>query len=433
MGSFALHTPRSSYLAGDYHMVSGERLGYTHPATTKKAAMHPFLPPTRLLLGPGPSMVHPRVLQAMAAPLVGHLDPAFLSIMNDIQAGLRQVFATKNSLTLALSGTGSAGMEAAIVNVIEPGDTIIVGVNGVFGTRLATVAERCGAKAIQVDAPWGQVIEANAIEAALQRSGPVKAVAIVHAETSTGAWQPLEAIGRLCQAHNALFIVDAVTSLAGVPVEVDRWGIDVCYSGTQKCLSCPPGLAPITLSDRALTAIKQRRTPCQSWYLDLSLIAEYWADGSRAYHHTAPISMLYALREALRLVEEEGLPARFSRHQRNGQALVAGLITLGFQPVPLPDHRLPMLTCVTVPSHIDEAAVRTELLQAFGVEIGGGLGPLKGRVWRIGLMGESSTEAHVLTLLHALEEIGIRSGWLSSQGMALLEATRFLAAPRGVK
>lgn len=393
--------------------------------------MHPFLPPTRLLLGPGPSMVHPRVLQAMAAPLVGHLDPAFLSVMNDIQTGLRRVFATENPFTIALSGTGSAGMEAAIVNVIEPGDTIIVGVNGVFGTRLATVAERCGGKAIRVEAPWGHVIEADAIEAALQRSGPVKAVAIVHAETSTGAWQPLEAIGRLCQAHHTLFIVDAVTSLAGVPVEVDRWGIDVCYSGTQKCLSCPPGLAPLTVSDRAFAMITQRRTACQSWYLDLSLIAGYWAEGSRAYHHTAPVSMLYALREALRLVEEEGLPARFSRHRQNGRALVAGLTTLGFQPVPPADQRLPMLTCVTVPPHIDEAAVRAQLLQDFGIEIGGGLGPLKGRVWRIGLMGESSTEAHVLTLLHALEEIGIRSGWLSSQGMALLEATRIYSrAPR---
>lgn len=386
--------------------------------------MHEFLPPPRLLLGPGPSMVHPRVLRAMATPLLGHLDPAFLSIMNDIQAGLRRVFATRNPFTIALSGTGSAGMEAAVVNVIEPGDAMIVGVNGVFGTRLATVVERCGGKAIRVEAPWGQIIDAEAIEAALERSGPVKAVAVVHAETSTGAWQPLEAIGKLCRTHNVLFLVDAVTSLGGVPVEVDQWGIDVCYSGTQKCLSCPPGLAPLTVSDRALTAIKRRRTPCQSWYLDLSLIAEYWAEGSRAYHHTAPISMLYALREALRLVDEEGLSARVARHQRNSQALMAGLTALGFHPLPPADHRLPMLICVTVPPHIDEAAVRAQLLQTFGIEIGGGLGPLKGTVWRIGLMGESSTEANVLTLLHALEEIGIRSGWLSSQGMALLEATR---------
>ena len=301
---------------------------------------------------------------------------------------------------------------------------VVVGVNGVFGTRLATVVERCGGKAIRVEAPWGQIVEPDAIEAALLRSGPVKAVALVHAETSTGAWQPIDDIGRLCRTHNALFIVDAVTSLGGVPVEVDRWGIDVCYSGTQKCLSCPPGLSPFTMSARALTTMKQRRTPCQSWYLDMGLIADYWAEGSRAYHHTAPISMLYALREALRLVEEEGLIARFARHQLNSGALVAGLTALGLAPLPPAGHRLPMLTCVTVPAHIDEAAVRAQLLQTFGIEIGGGLGPLKGKVWRIGLMGESSAEAHVLTLLNALEEIGIRSGWVSTPGVALQAAAR---------
>ncbi len=386
--------------------------------------MHEFVPPQRLLLGPGPSMVHPRVLQAMSVPLLGHLDPAFLAVMNDIQTLLRQVFATTNRFTIAISGTGSAGMEASIVNLVEPGDAVVVGVNGVFGTRLATVVERCGGKAIRVEAPWGQIIEPDAIEAALQRSGPVKAVALVHAETSTGAWQPIDAIGRFCRNHNALFIVDAVTSLGGVPVEVDEWGIDVCYSGTQKCLSCPPGLAPFTMSERALATIKQRRTPCQSWYLDMGLIADYWAEGSRAYHHTAPISMLYALREALRLVEEEGLSARFARHQLNSAALVAGLMALGLAPLPPVGHRLPMLTCVTVPTHIDEAAVRSQLLHTFGIEIGGGLGPLKGKVWRIGLMGESCAEANVLTLLNALEEIGIRSGWVSTPGVALQAAAR---------
>ena len=385
--------------------------------------MHEFVPPPRLLLGPGPSMVHPRVLEAMATPLLGHLDPLFLSIMNEIQTGLRRVFATSNRFTIALSGTGSAGMEAAVVNLIEPGEAMIVGVNGVFGARLATIVERCGGKAIRVEAPWGRIIEPDAVEEALRRAGPVKAVALVHAETSTGAWQPLEAVGSLCRAYDTLFLVDAVTSLGGIPVEVDRWSIDVCYSGTQKCLSCPPGLSPLTVSDRALTTIKHRRTPCQSWYLDWSLIADYWTEGSRAYHHTAPISMLYALREALRLVEEEGLPARVARHRRNSQALAAGLSALGFQFLPAAGHCLPMLLCVTVPPHIDEAAVRATLLQDFGIEIGGGLGPLKGTVWRIGLMGESSTEANVLTLLHALEEIGLRAGWLSSPGMALREAT----------
>jgi len=386
--------------------------------------MHEFLPPQRLLLGPGPSLVHPRVLRALATPLVGHLDPAFLTVMNDIQTLLRNVFQTTNRFTIAVSGTGSAGMEAAVVNLVEPGDSVIVGVNGAFGARLATVVERCGGKAIRVEAPWGDIIEPDMIEQALRRSGPVKAVAVVHAETSTGAWQPIEPISRLCRDHGALFIVDAVTSLAGVPVEVDQWGIDACYSGTQKCLSCPPGLAPLTLSDRALAAIKARRTPCQSWYLDMALVADYWADSTRAYHHTAPVSMLYALREALRLVEEEGLLARFRRHRLNSEALVAGLIELGLIPLPPAEHRLPMLTCVKLPGQIDDAAVRAKLLQTFGIEIGGGLGPLKGKVWRIGLMGESCTEANVLTLLNALEEILFRSGGLSTPGVALQAAAR---------
>ncbi|HRI38866.1 MAG TPA: aminotransferase class V-fold PLP-dependent enzyme, partial [Nitrospira sp.] len=258
----------------------------------------------------------------------------------------------------------------------------------------------------------------------------VKAVVLVHAETSTGACQPIEPIGTLCRQSNTLLIVDAVTSLGGMPVEVDRWGIDVCYSATQKCLSCPPGLAPLTLSNRALSVVKTRRSPCHSWYFDLSLIADYWAEQSRAYHHTAPISMIYALREALRLVEEEGLPARFVRHQLNSRALVAGLTALGFSPLPPPDRQLPTLVCVTVPTHIDEAAVRAELLRRFGIEIGGGLGPLKGKVWRIGLMGESSTEANVLTLLNALEEIGIRSGWVSTPGAGLQAAAHTYSVGR---
>lgn len=384
--------------------------------------MENFLVPRRLLLGPGPSIVHPRVLQALATPLVGHLDPVFLHVMDDIQARLRRIFSTTNQFTIVVSGTGSAGMEAAVVNVVEPGDIVIVGINGVFGTRLAAIVERCGGKVIRIEVPWGQVIEPETMAAALRQSSPVKAVALVHAETSTGAWQPLEPIGALCRRYNALLIVDTVTSLGGIPVEVDRWGIDVCYSATQKCLSCPPGLAPLTLSDRALSAVKNRRSPCQSWYFDLSLIADYWTEHNRAYHHTAPISMLYALREALCLIEEEGLPSRFARHQLNSRALLAGLMALGLDPLPPPDRRLPTLICVTIPAHINEAAVRSQLLEMFGIEIGGGLGPLKGKVWRIGLMGESSTEANVLTLLNAMEEIGIRSGWVSTPGAALQAA-----------
>lgn len=386
--------------------------------------MEDLVPPRRLLLGPGPSLVHPRVLQAMTTPLLGHLDPVFLRVMTDIQALLRRTFATTNRFTIAISGTGSAGMEAAVVNLVEPGDAVIVGINGVFGTRLATLVERCGGKAIRVESPWGRIIEPEAIASALQRSGPVKAVALVHAETSTGVWQPIEPVGRLCRDYNALFIVDTVTSLGGVPVEVDDWGIDACYSATQKCLSCPPGLSPFTLSDRALAAIKSRRTTCQSWYLDMALVADYWAEQTRAYHHTAPISMLYALREALRLVEEEGLAIRYARHQLNSDALTAGLLALGFDPLPLPEQRLPMLSCVSLPEQIDEAAVRARLLKTYGIEIGGGLGPMKGKVWRIGLMGESSTEANVLTLLNALEELGIQFGWVSTPGVALQAAAR---------
>jgi len=392
--------------------------------------MEDFHAPRRLLLGPGPSTVHARVLQAMSTSLIGHLDPAFLNVMNDVQAGLRHLFATTNRFTIAVSGTGSAGMEAAVVNIVEPGDAVIVGVNGVFGTRLAAIVERCGGKAIRIEVPWGQIIEPNVIAERIQQSGPVKAVALVHAETSTGAWQPIEAISAICRKHNTLLMVDAVTSLGGIPVEVDQWGIDVCYSATQKCLSCPPGLAPLTLNERALSVVKNRRTPCQSWYLDLSLIADYWTEHNRAYHHTAPISMLYALREALRVIEEEGLPSRFARHRLNSRALLAGLMAVGLDPLPSADYRLPTLLCVTVPASIDEGAVRSQLLERFGIEIGGGLGPLKGKVWRIGLMGESSTEANVLTLLNALEEIGVQHGWVSTPGIALQAAAHTYSVGR---
>ena len=383
-----------------------------------------FIPPPRLLLGPGPSLVHTRVLRALSSPLLGHLDPIFLNVMNDIQCSLRGVFETNHPFTIAISGTGSAGMEASMVNLVEPGDSVIIGINGVFGTRLASVVERCGGKAIRVEAPWGECIQAEAVEQALARSGPVKAVAVVHAETSTGVHQPLEDIAALCRSHGALFVVDAVTSLGGLPVGVDRLGIDVCYSGTQKCLSCPPGLSPFTMSERALAAVKGRRTPCQSWYLDMGLISEYWAEGSRAYHHTAPISMLYGLREALRLVEEEGMTVRYRRHQINSDALLAGLEELGLTPLPPAGYRLPMLNCVTVPAHIPEADIRIGLLSRYGIEIGGGLGPLKGKVWRIGLMGESSTEANVLTLLNALEALFLEGGWLNTPGAALQAASR---------
>jgi alanine-glyoxylate transaminase/serine-glyoxylate transaminase/serine-pyruvate transaminase len=362
-----------------------------------------FVPPHRLLLGPGPSDVHPRVLRAMSAPLLGHLDPAFVAMMEDVKTLLRMVYATGNALTLPISGTGSAGMETCLVNLLEPGDEIVIGVNGVFGTRMAEVATRAGATVVRVEAPWGRVVRAEQIEAALRTTKQPKVVALVHAETSTGAWQPLEDAIALAHAHGALFVADCVTSLGGVPVEIDGWGVDAAYSGTQKCLSCPPGLSPVTFGAAALAVLGKRRTPVQSWYLDLSLLAQYWGE-ERVYHHTAPISMNYALREALRLVDEEGLPARFARHRLHHEALAAGLAALGLELAAEEGHRLPMLNAVTVPDGVDEAAVRSYLLREHGIEIGGGLGPMKGKVWRIGLMGESSRRASVLAVLSALEQ-----------------------------
>jgi alanine-glyoxylate transaminase/serine-glyoxylate transaminase/serine-pyruvate transaminase len=384
----------------------------------------------RLLLGPGPSMVHPRVLQAMSSPLVGHLDPQFLRLMDTLQEQLRWLFRTRNEFAIALSGTGSAGMEAVMVNLIEPGDPVLVGINGAFGLRLAAIAERSGGRVIKAEAAWGRIVEPDAVEQLIARHGPVKAVALVHAETSTGVLQPLETITEICRRHDALLIVDAVTSLGGIPVEVDSWGIDACYSGTQKCLSCPPGLAPLTLSERARATIRNRKTPCQSWYLDCALIADYWAEGKRAYHHTAPISMLFALHEALALIQAEGLEARIARHQLNSDALMAGLQALDLSPFAQEGHRLPTLNCVRLPAHVDDRLVRGLLLDEFGIEVGGGLGSLQGKVWRVGLMGESSTFANVLTLLHALEAIFTRQGWLSRPGSALQAAAQAYARPQ---
>ncbi len=361
-------------------------------------------PPRRLLLGPGPSMVHPRVLKAMGTPLLGHLDPDFLQMMDEVQATLRWLFHTQNTFTIAVSGTGSAAVEATIVNLVEPGDSVIVGINGIFGTRLGSMIERCGGKAIRIEVPWGQWIDPEQIELALKQSGPVKAVALVHAETSTGVLQPLDEIGALCRNHDALFIVDTVTSLGGCQVEVDAWQIDASFSATQKCLSCPPGLAPLTLSERAIAAIRKRRNPCQSWYFDCSLVGDYWNDAKRTYHHTAPVSMVYALRESLRLIQEEGLESRLLRHRLHSDALIAGLRVLGFKLLPPLGHHLPPLTCVQLPPGFDELMIRKILLRDYGIEIGGGLGPLEGKVWRIGLMGESSRFEHVLTLLAALEQ-----------------------------
>src|SRR5512141_1998794 len=379
-------------------------------------------PSLRLLLGPGPSMVHPRVLRAMSTPLLGHLDPEFLVMMNEVQAMLRAVFQTQNPFTIAISGTGSAGMEAALVNVIEPGDTVVVVVGGVFGMRMTDIVGRAGGRCVKLEVPGGETIEPGRIEEALKKEGKVKAVALVHAETSTGAQQPIEGLGALCHKHGALLVVDTVTSLGGVPVDVDAWEADAVYSGTQKCLSCPPGLAPLTLSPRALDAVKARKTKVQSWYLDAGMVADYWAEGKRVYHHTAPITMVYALREALRLVLEEGLEARFARHRRHSAALMAGLAALSCAPQAQEGHRLTSLNCIKVPAGVDEAAVRKYLLNDHDIEIGGGRGPLAGKVWRIGLMGESSKQENVLAVLAAIEQGMAKQGKGPKPGTAVSAA-----------
>lgn len=359
-----------------------------------------FQPPKRLLMGPGPSEVAPSVLKAMSAPLLGHLDPAFVKMMDEIKVMLRQVFLTKNEMTFPVSGTGSAGMEFCCVNLIEPGDEVLIGVNGVFGGRMVDVAERCGAKVTRVEAPWGRIIEPEQIAAALKGRKP-KLVGIIHAETSTGALTPVEEISKLAREAGALMLLDTVTSLGGCPVRLDDWGIDAVYSGTQKCLSCPPGLSPVSLSPRALDIATKRKTKVQSWYLDVNLLASYWGQ-ERAYHHTAPISMNYALHEALRLGLEEGLENRWRRHHENHLALKEGLKALGLSLISQEGHQLWQLNAVGVPEGPDEAGVRKRLLNEFGIEIGAGLGPMKGKVWRIGLMGETSTRENVKRVLEAL-------------------------------
>lgn len=382
-------------------------------------------PPRRILMGPGPSDIPPRVWAALAAPTVGHLDPYFLQIMNETQTMLRQVFRTTNELTLAVSGTGSAGMETCVVNLIEPGDKMIVCVNGVFGGRMADVAARCGAQVTILERPFGEIFSTDEIADAVKKVQP-KVVGIVNAETSTGAWQPLAEIAKVVHDAGDLLLVDCVTSLGGMPVEVDAWGLDAVYSGTQKCLSCPPGLAPVTFSPRAVAAIDARKTKVASWYLDLTMVRNYWGQ-SRAYHHTAPINMNYGLHEALRIVLEEGLDARFARHLRNHQALKAGLAAIGVKYAVAEGHQLPMLNAVWIPDGIDDAAVRGQLLNEFGIEIGGGLGPMKGKTWRIGLMGEASSPRNVLLFLAALERCLTDRGYKLSPGASIAAANAFYA------
>ncbi len=375
---------------------------------------------TRVLLGPGPSDVPPRVLQAMARPTIGHLDPAYLHMMDHVRDQLRQVFRTSNELTLAVSGTGSAGMEACVCNLMEPGDEMIVGVNGVFGGRMQEVSERYGARVHPICAEWGRPIEPEQVRQALQEFPRTKVVGVIHAETSTGAHQPLEEISRMTHEAGALLLVDAVTSLGGMTLDVDAWQIDACYSGTQKCLSCPPGLAPVTFSPAAVATMEARRTKVASWYLDLSMLRQYWGE-QRVYHHTAPINMTYGLHEALAIVLEEGLAARIERHEQNHRALRAGLAAMGLKYIP--QDSLTTLNAVHVPAEIDDAEVRRRLLHEMGIEIGAGLGPFKGKAWRIGLMGHSSSRRNVLLFLAALESILGTMGRRIEFGSAVAAAT----------
>jgi len=365
-------------------------------------------PGERVLMGPGPSDVPPRVLQAMSAPCIGHLDPYFLSVMDETQQLLRFLFQTENALTIPVSGTGSAGMETCFVNLVEPGDEVVVGVNGVFGTRMCDIVNRLGGKLTRVDAEWGRAIDPEAILKAVKGRSP-KLVAVVHAETSTGVCQPLEEIKRIAADAGALFLVDAVTSLGGVNIALDTLGIDAAYSGTQKCLSCPPGLSPVSFSQNAMDVLGNRKTPVVSWYLDMSMVSSYWG-AERKYHHTAPVNMIYALREALRIIAEEGLEARFARHQLNHRALVAGVEAMGLSMLVPEDERLTTLNTITIPEGADDLKVRKRLLSEYGIEIGGGLGDLAGKIWRVGLMGHASRQRNVFLFLATLE------GILKSQG-----------------
>lgn len=368
--------------------------------------MTSFHPPERLLLGPGPSNVPPRILQALARPTIGHLDPAFVGMMDEVKALLRRAFLTQNALTVPVSAPGSAGMEACFVNLIEPGDTVVVCQNGVFGGRMKENVVRCGAKPVLVQDEFGRAIDLDKVAAALEANPGAKALAFVHAETSTGVESDAAALCALARAHGALSIVDAVTSLGGIPLRVDAWGADAVYSGSQKCLSAPPGLSPLTFGGRAVAALQARRAPVQSWFLDLSLVMAYWqGEGARSYHHTAPINMLYALHEALTALHEEGLEAAWARHRANHELLRDGLQALGLELLVDPRHRLPQLNAVRIPEGIEDLPVRRRLLEEFGIEIGAGLGSLAGKIWRIGLMGASSSPESVRRVLAALAAV----------------------------
>lgn len=371
-------------------------------AVSAPPQIHPLNPPERLLLGPGPSNVHPEVLNAMNRAPLGHLDPDFLRIMDEIQQLLRYAWQTQNEMTIAVSGTGSAAMEATLANIIEPGEVVLIGVKGYFGNRLVDMAERYGADVKTIRKPWGQVFNLDELRAALAQHRPAL-LCLVHAETSTGARQPLEGVRALCDEYGCLLLVDTVTSLGGVPIFLDQWGVDLAYSCSQKGLACPPGASPLTLSPRAMEKVQKRTGKVKNWYLDVTLLQKYWGS-DRVYHHTAPINMYYALRECLRLLAEEGIEQRWQRHQDTATYFWQGLEAMGLRLHVDPAYRLPTLTTVCIPEGVDGKGVIKRLLQEHNIEVGGGLGELAGKVWRIGLMGFNSQTANVDRLLSALQK-----------------------------
>ncbi len=380
----------------------------------------PFNPPVRTLMGPGPSDVHPRILEAMSRPTIGHLDPAFIQMMEEVKALLQYSFQTKNELTMPVSAPGSAGMETCFANLVEPGDKVIVCQNGVFGGRMKENVERCGGIPVMVEDTWGEAVDPNKLEAALKANPDARIVAFVHAETSTGAQSDAETLVKLAHQHDCLTIVDAVTSLGGTPIKVDEWAIDAIYSGTQKCLSCTPGLSPVSFSEQALEKIRNRKQKVQSWFMDLNLVMGYWGGGTkRAYHHTAPINALYGLHEALLMLQEEGLENAWERHRKNHLALRAGLEAMGLTFIVKEADRLPQLNAVSIPAGVDDAAVRGRLLNEYNLEIGAGLGALAGKVWRIGLMGHASRAENILLCVGALEAVLSDIGANINQGLAL--------------
>ena len=387
-----------------------------------------FNPPVRTLLGPGPSDVHPRVLSAMARPTIGHLDPVFVTMMEEMKELLRYAFQTENTLTMPVSAPGSAGMEMCFVNLLEPGDKAIVCQNGVFGGRMKENVERCGATAIMVEDAWGSAVDPHKAEEALKAHPDAKVLAFVHAETSTGAQSDARTLARLAHEHDCLVIADTVTSLGGSELRVDDWTLDAVYSGSQKCLSCTPGLSPVTFSERALDVIKNRKHKVQSWFLDLNLVLGYWGgEGKRSYHHTAPINALYGLHEALVILREEGIEQSWARHRKNHEALRAGIEAMGLSFVVKPEERLPQLNSVTIPEGVDDAKVRGRLLEEYSLEIGAGLGALAGKVWRIGLMGFASNRKNVLFCLGALDAVLGDMGAPIQRGVAVEAANRVYA------